>query len=81
MNKFEQVSGDDHQMSVAEEGEAGRYPGPMSDGIGTQMSGGRLVDTQVPCLGEGDRNPGSMSSWGGYQCIMGNSHMGQPLPL
>ena len=31
MNKFEQVSSDDHQMSVA----GGRYTGPMSGGGGT----------------------------------------------
>ena len=41
-----------------------------------------VVDTHVPCLGEGDRYPGPMSGEGDrYQYIMGNSHMGQPLPL
>ena len=42
VKKFEQVSSDDHQTSVAR---GGRYLGPLS--------GGRWVGTQIPCQGEG----------------------------
>ena len=56
VNTFEQISIDDHQMSVAGGRShvssndnqmsvaGGRYPGPMSKGI---------VSTKIPCPGEG----------------------------
>ena len=60
MNKFEQVSSDGHQMSLAERGWGWRLPGLMSRGARARVevpwSGGRL--------------------YSGVQCIMGNVHVG-----
>ena len=81
VNNCEQVSCDDHQMSVAGNRShvscdhyhqmllGGRYPCPMS-------GRGEGVGTQVPCpVGEGRRHRGRYSE---VQCIMGNGPMGPP---
>ena len=50
MNKFEQVSSDDHQMSVAGEG-----VGTQAPCLGDRYPDVWGVGTQAPCLG--DRYP------------------------
>ena len=63
VNKFQQVSSLDHQISLA--------------GSGAATRGGGSWYNEVPCLGRGRVRAGE-SLHGGVQCIMGIGHMGPP---
>ena len=71
MIKFENVSSNDHQMSVA----GGRYPGLLSGGVGTVRSNGSWVMVtcdpppgQTPFAGGKNEKAGRCLRWVNAQC-------------
>ena len=66
INKFEQLSNDGHQMSLA--GKAGV--------VGWGERQGQGWGSRLPCLMPG----GGGGLYSEIQCIMGNGHTGTPFP-